>query len=52
MGSNSKPIFRDQQDLLRWIDNKFGLNELWGGRQASFALSREILVELETSFQV
>uniref|UniRef100_A0A1I8BCK5 HDAg domain-containing protein n=1 Tax=Meloidogyne hapla TaxID=6305 RepID=A0A1I8BCK5_MELHA len=44
--------FRDQQDLVRWIENKLGSNELWGGKQASFVLTREILVELETCFQV
>ncbi|KAL7075166.1 hypothetical protein ACQ4LE_006157 [Meloidogyne hapla] len=43
--------FRDQQDLVRWIENKLGSNELWGGKQASFVLTREILVELETCFQ-
>lgn len=42
--------FRDQQ--VRWIENKLGSNELWGGKQASVVLTREILVELETCFQV
>jgi hypothetical protein len=49
---NTEPLFRDQQDLVRWIDNKLGSNELWGGRQASFVLNHNILVELETCFQV
>uniref|UniRef100_A0A914M2B6 HDAg domain-containing protein n=1 Tax=Meloidogyne incognita TaxID=6306 RepID=A0A914M2B6_MELIC len=43
--------FRDQQDLVRWIENKLGSNELWGGKQASFVLTRDILIELETCFQ-
>jgi len=44
--------FRDQQDLVRWIENKLGSNELLGGKQASFVLTRDILIELETCFQV
>lgn len=51
MTTISNQIYRDQQDLVRWIENKLGSNELWGGRQASFMLSHDILVELETCFQ-
>lgn len=47
----TEPHLRDQ-DLVRWIENKLGSSELWGGRHAASVLNREILLELETCFQV
>uniref|UniRef100_A0A914HM42 HDAg domain-containing protein n=1 Tax=Globodera rostochiensis TaxID=31243 RepID=A0A914HM42_GLORO len=48
--STRESHLRDQ-DLVRWIENKLGSTELWGGRQASSMLTRDMLVELETCFQ-
>lgn len=38
-------------DLVKWLDNKLGdTNDHWCSRQAAALLSRELLVELVTSF--
>ncbi|KAL3096756.1 hypothetical protein niasHT_029640 [Heterodera trifolii] len=49
-GGGRETCLRDQ-DLVRWLENKLGSSELWGGRHASSMLTREMLVELETCFQ-
>lgn len=48
---SSEHHLRDQ-DLVRWIENKLGSHEIWGGLQASSMLTKEMLIELETCFQV
>ncbi len=49
LGSSS---LRDR-DLVKWLENKLGAaDELWNGRTAAGLLSREMIAELDSCFQV